>query len=138
MPTALVIVELSSRFPERGRTLRLVERSLRRISRLRSRLDLLGLLVFLFSRTAFRQRLDERLHRRAAAGRPRAESTFLLVGSFLLLLVAVDLNIVGLNIGKWLQNAGGVGTYVPLLMLVGAAAVVWHRQGSARISPGST
>ena len=32
-------------------------------------------------------------------------------GSFLLLFVAVVLNIVGLNIGKWLQNAGGVGTY---------------------------
>ena len=34
-----------------------------------------------------------------------------------LLLVAVVLNIIGLNIGKWLQNAGGVGTYVPLLIL---------------------
>ncbi len=29
-------------------------------------------------------------------------------------LVAVLLNIIGLNIGKWLQNAGGVGTYLPL------------------------
>ncbi|HEX4664832.1 MAG TPA: amino acid permease, partial [Terriglobales bacterium] len=34
---------------------------------------------------------------------------FLLAGSLLLLAVAVALNIVGLNIGKWLQNAGGVG-----------------------------
>ena len=50
----------------------------------------------------------------------------------LLLLVAVLLNIIGLNIGKWLQNAGGVGTYIPLLMLVGAAAAyVWHAHGSA-------
>ena len=44
--------------------------------------------------------------------------TFLLIGSFVLLFVAVYLNIIGLRIGKWLQNAGGVGTYVPLLMLV--------------------
>ena len=35
--------------------------------------------------------------------------TFFLVVSFALLLVAVGLNIIGLNIGKWLQNAGGVG-----------------------------
>ncbi len=47
--------------------------------------------------------------------------TFLLIGSFLLLGVAVVLNIVGLNIGKWLQNAGGVGTYLPLLILLGVA-----------------
>jgi amino acid transporter len=40
------------------------------------------------------------------------------------------LNIIGLNVGKWLQNAGGAGTYLPLLMLVGVAAMLWMRQGS--------
>ena len=55
---------------------------------------------------------------------------FLLIGSFVLLFVAVFLNIIGLNIGKWLQNAGGVGTYVPLLMLAGVGAWVWHLHGS--------
>ncbi len=50
--------------------------------------------------------------------------------SMALLLVAVLLNIIGLNIGKWLQNAGGVGTYVPLLILAGVAAVVVFRHGS--------
>ena len=58
------------------------------------------------------------------------DRTFLLAGSFVLLFVAVLLNIVGLNVGKWLQNAGGVGTYVPLLMLAGVALAVWHKQGS--------
>ena len=57
--------------------------------------------------------------------------TFLLSVSLAMLLVAVLLNIVGLNIGKWLQNAGGVGTYVPLLMLAGIAALVCARHGSA-------
>src|SRR6476620_9145512 len=42
---------------------------------------------------------------------------FLLVVSFILLIVAVFLNIVGLHIGKWLQNAGGIATYVPLMMI---------------------
>jgi amino acid transporter len=41
------------------------------------------------------------------------DRTFQLTVSLAILLVAVVLNIVGLNIGKWLQNAGGVGTYVP-------------------------
>ena len=59
------------------------------------------------------------------------DRTFLLLVSIALLLVAVLLNIIGLNIGKWLQNAGGVGTYVPLLVLVGVAVLVYFRGGSA-------
>jgi glutamate:GABA antiporter len=59
------------------------------------------------------------------------DRTFLLVVSLALLLVAVVLNIIGLNVGKWLQNAGGVGTYIPLMMLVGVAAIVALRYGSA-------
>ncbi|HEY2473049.1 MAG TPA: APC family permease [Terracidiphilus sp.] len=57
--------------------------------------------------------------------------TFLLSVSLGLLLVAVVLNIIGLNIGKWLQNAGGVGTYVPLVILAAVALVVVFRHGSA-------
>ena len=64
-------------------------------------------------------------------GAPLAQDrTFLLAISLALLLVAVYLNIIGLNIGKWLQNAGGVGTYLPLLMLVGVGLLVYFKQGS--------
>lgn len=59
------------------------------------------------------------------------DRTFQLTISIALLVVAVVLNIIGLNIGKWLQNAGGVGTYVPLIMLVGIAGLVALRHGSA-------
>jgi len=58
------------------------------------------------------------------------DRTFLLVGSLLLLLVAVVFNIVGLNVGKWLQNAGGVSTYVPLLILTAVGAAIWMRHGT--------
>ena len=56
---------------------------------------------------------------------------FLIGGSVFLLFIAVALNIVGLNVGKWLQNAGGVMTYIPLLLLVGVGAAVWVSFGSA-------
>jgi len=36
-----------------------------------------------------------------------------------------------LNIGKWLQNAGGVGTYIPLVILAVVALIVGVRNGSA-------
>ena len=60
-----------------------------------------------------------------------SDRTFQLTVSFAILIAAVVLNIVGLNIGKWLQNAGGVGTYVPLVMLVTIAALVCFHHGSA-------
>ncbi len=55
---------------------------------------------------------------------------FLLWVSLGYLLIAVSLNIVGLNIGKWLQNAGGVSTYAPLLLLVALGGFLWLRHGS--------
>jgi glutamate:GABA antiporter len=58
------------------------------------------------------------------------DRTFLLWVSIALLVVAVALNIIGLNIGKWLQNVGGVATYAPLTMLVVVALLVWMRHGS--------
>ena len=63
----------------------------------------------------------------AALAQNRAFQIWVSLG---LLLVAVVLNIIGLNVGKWLQNAGGVGTYVPLLILAGVAAVVCLHHGS--------
>jgi amino acid transporter len=58
------------------------------------------------------------------------DRTFLLAVSLGLLAIAVLMNIVGLNIGKWLQNAGGVGTYLPLVILAGVAVAVCLRHGS--------
>jgi amino acid transporter len=54
---------------------------------------------------------------------------FLLLVSLGYLVVAVALNIIGLNIGKWLQNAGGVSTYAPLLLLVALGGFLWMRHG---------
>jgi glutamate:GABA antiporter len=107
VPGALVINELSSRFPEEG-GLYVWSARPSALSRFCRRLDLLDLHRLLLSRPAACQRLDERLHH----WRPRRElaqdRTFLLTVSLAMLLVAVLLNIIGLNIGKWLQNAGGV------------------------------
>jgi amino acid transporter len=37
------------------------------------------------------------------------------------LWLAVGVNVVGLGTGRWLQNLGGIGTYLPALVLVGLA-----------------
>ena len=53
--------------------------------------------------------------------------TFSLIGVFL----AMGLNIVGLGVGKWLHNAGGLGSFIPLLVLVAMGALAWARFGPA-------
>jgi len=111
--------------------LRLVVRGLWRFPRIRGGLDLLVYTIFYFPgllmASAAMRRVPGRVRR---SGRWPQDRTFLLVGSFALLFVAVVLNIIGLNVGKWLQNAGGVSTYIPLLMLVGIATVLWFQPRS--------
>ena len=45
--------------------------------------------------------------------------TYILVATLTALWVAVLMNIVGLKTGRWLQNAGAVGTYIPGAILIG-------------------
>ncbi len=55
--------------------------------------------------------------------------TYVLTATLIALWAAVLLNIVGVGTGKWLQNAGGVGTYIPgviLIVLGGVAMVAGH------------
>jgi amino acid transporter len=51
--------------------------------------------------------------------------------SLLGLLVAAGLNIVGLDIGKWLHNLGAVATWLPLAILIGMGIAAGIRFGSS-------
>ncbi len=45
--------------------------------------------------------------------------TYILVATLTALWLAVLLNVVGLKTGRWLQNAGAIGTYLPGAVLIG-------------------
>ena len=47
------------------------------------------------------------------------------------LAVGFVLNLVGLNVGKWLHNLGALGTWLPAAMLVVMGSMAWARFGSA-------
>lgn len=55
---------------------------------------------------------------------------FALSVSLLLLIVLVVLNILGLGVGKWINNLGAIGTGIAAAVLVGLAIVIWLRFGS--------
>ncbi len=56
---------------------------------------------------------------------------FALTASILLLAVLVVLNIIGLGVGKWINNVGAIGTFVAAAVLIGLGAIVWIRFGTA-------
>jgi amino acid transporter len=130
VPSALVINELSSRFPEEGGLYVWSKTAFGDFHGFVS-----GWLYWIYTIFYFPGLLLASTamsgYIAGAGGTALAQNrTFLLVGSFLMLMVAVFLNIIGLNVGKWLQNAGGVSTYLPLVILTGIAAVLYFRQGS--------
>ncbi len=55
---------------------------------------------------------------------------FAMVASLALLLVLTILNIVGLGVGKWLNNLGAIGTFVAATVLIGLGIVAWSRFGT--------
>jgi glutamate:GABA antiporter len=60
-----------------------------------------------------------------------SNSTYFLIVSFVGLGVAVGLNIVGLNIGKWMTNISAVAGWVPIALLIAFGFYSWTTYGSA-------
>jgi amino acid transporter len=56
---------------------------------------------------------------------------FALSSCIVLLAVLVVLNIVGLGVGKWINNIGGIGTFVAAALLMGLGLIVWTRFGTS-------
>ncbi len=56
--------------------------------------------------------------------------TFAMLASVALLAVLTVLNIVGLGVGKWLNNAGAIGTFVAAAVLITLGITVWSRFGT--------
>src|SRR5216684_5894602 len=131
VPTAFVIVELSTRFPEEGGLYVWAKEAFGDFHGFVAGWTYWIYTVFYFPGLLLASASMSAYVIGEKGGTLAQDRTFLLLVSIALLLVAVLLNIIGLNIGKWLQNAGGVGTYVPLVVLVGVAVLVYFRGGSA-------
>lgn len=57
--------------------------------------------------------------------------TYFLLFALLGLALGTFLNVIGLSVGKWLHNLGAIGTWMPIAILIGIAAIALHRFGSA-------
>ncbi|MGA8838598.1 MAG: APC family permease [Candidatus Sulfotelmatobacter sp.] len=50
--------------------------------------------------------------------------------SLILLALLTVLNIVGLGVGKWINNLGAIGTFIAAGVLIGLGVVIWSRFGT--------
>jgi amino acid transporter len=55
---------------------------------------------------------------------------FAAITSLLLLAVLTWFNILGLGIGKWINNLGAIGTFIAAAVLIGLGAIIWYRFGT--------
>jgi amino acid transporter len=58
------------------------------------------------------------------------DKTFAMTASVALLAILTALNIFGLGVGKWLNNIGGIGTFIAAAVLIGLGLTVWLRFGT--------
>jgi len=56
---------------------------------------------------------------------------FAFTASVALLTILVVLNIVGLGVGKWINNIGGIGTFIAAGLLMALGLIVWLRFGTS-------
>jgi glutamate:GABA antiporter len=56
---------------------------------------------------------------------------FAFTASVVLLTILVVLNIVGLGVGKWINNIGGIGTFIAAGLLMVLGLIVWLRFGTS-------
>lgn len=60
-----------------------------------------------------------------------SDRAYFIVFCLAVLVFATWLNVIGLRRGKWLANLGALGTWLPVLLLLGLAGLVLRQSGSA-------
>ena len=131
IPLALSVVELSSRYPHEGGLYVWSKRAFG---------DFAGFISAWTYWTSNLPYFPAILYFAASnalfIGGPRWESLasnrlYFLGFSLLGLMLPTVLNVLGLNLGKWLNNLGAIGMWLPVTLVIALGLVSWHRFGSA-------
>jgi amino acid transporter len=61
------------------------------------------------------------------------DAAFYIIFSLLTLTLATAVNVVGLDIGKWLHNVAALAMWIPAVIVIVMGAIAFHRFGSANV-----
>lgn len=130
-PLALSVIELSSRYPDEGGLYVWSKRAFGDFSGFMAAWTYWTSNLPYFPAVLYFAASNVLFMRPAQWSYLSANSTFYIVFALLTLTAATLLNIVGLDIGKWLHNVGAIAMWIPVLIVIGMGLLAWHRFGSA-------
>jgi glutamate:GABA antiporter len=131
VPLVLAVIELSSRYPQEGGLYVWTKQAFGEFG---------GFITGWIYWSSDLPYLPTMLYFAAAnalfLGGPRAHAlagngTYFILFSLLGLALGLILNLIGVDIAKWLYNVGSLGTWVPAVILMVVGAIAWHKFGSA-------
>ena len=131
LPLSFTVSELSSRYPEEGGIYVWVKRSFGTFNAFMAGWCYWMTNIFVFPAVLLFG-ASNLVNAVPALSRYGSSKAALVVLGCLAVFVAVTLNVVGLNIGKWLHNTGGiVGTWLSALILIVIGLLAWMKFGTA-------
>ena len=130
-PLALSVIELSSRYPNEGGLYVWSKRAFGDFSGFMagwtywtSNLPYFPAVLYFAGSNALYMHQRAWIH---LSGAP----AFFIAFSLIALATVTVMNIVGLDVGKWLHNAGALAMWIPVLIVISMGLLAWHRFGSA-------
>jgi glutamate:GABA antiporter len=130
-PLALSVLELSSRYPNEGGLYVWSKRAFGDFSGFISAWTYWTSNLPYFPAILYFAASNALFIRSGAGGHLSNNATFYIAFSLIALAVVTWLNVIGLDVGKWLHNLGALAMWVPVLIVIGMGMLAWHRFGSA-------
>jgi glutamate:GABA antiporter len=130
-PLALSVLELSSRYPNEGGLYVWSKRAFGDFSGFMAAWTYWTSNLPYFPAVLYFAASNILFMRQAAWGHLSANPAFYIIFAVLTLAVATLMNIVGLDVGKWLNNVGALAMWIPVGIVIVMGFIAWHRYGSA-------
>src|SRR5271169_1048166 len=130
-PLALSVLELSSRYPNEGGLYVWSKRAFGDFSGFMAAWTYWTSNLPYFPAVLYFAASNILFMRQAAWQHLSGNATFYIVFALLTLSAATLMNIVGLDVGKWLHNVGALAMWIPVGIVIVLGLIAWHRFGSA-------
>jgi amino acid transporter len=130
-PLALSVLELSSRYPSEGGLYVWSKRAFGDFSGFMSAWTYWTSNLPYFPAVLYFAASNILFMRQTAWAHLSNNATFYIVFSLLTLSAATLMNIVGLDVGKWLNNVGALAMWIPVGIVIVLGLIAWRRYGSA-------
>ncbi len=130
-PLALSVLELSSRYPHEGGLYVWSKRAFGNFSGFMSAWTYWTSNLPYFPAVLYFAASNLLFIRENAWKHLSNNATFYIVFSLLTLSAATLMNIIGLDVGKWLHNIGALAMWIPVGIVIVMGLIAWHRYGSA-------